>query len=273
MAHPQIATFARLADGGAKPVRKIEGQKTLLSRTIHAIAYNEPHDEFYLPVPFPQAILTFRGGANGEEAPIRILQGPLTQLTSPNRLAVDAVHNEIFVPEEDEVLVFPREANGNVAPIRVLKGPDTQLGASAVAVDPVRNLLVVAGSGRYGGDEAGSRFLIFNRTDQGNVKPKAMIGGPKSGFQSLSGPFTVYPPKGWIIAGDRGEEELASDQSYVGVWSIEDNGDVPPRWRIGGPKGIFQMPRGIALNAKHKELIVTDKRLNAVLTFYFPELF
>jgi hypothetical protein len=33
------------------------------------------------------------------------------------------------------------------------------------------------------------------------------------------------------------------------------------------------MPRGVAVIAKHKEVIVSDKRLNAVLTFYFPEIF
>src|SRR5262245_52336441 len=105
----------------------------------------------------------------------------------------------------DEVLVFRREASGDVAPIRVLKGPDTQLGADAVAIDPLHNLLIVASStGRSTSRGGGDRFLIFNRTDQGNVKPKAIIGGPKSGFQRLSGPFAVYPPKGWIIAGDRG---------------------------------------------------------------------
>jgi len=239
---------------------------------MHAIAYDEIHDEIYLPVPFPQAVLVFRGAANGEESPIRIIQGPLTQMESPNRLGLDAVHNEIFVPEGDRVLVYPREANGNVAPIRVLNGPDTGLGASAVAIDPVRNLLIVAGSNR----RDTTRFRIFNRTDQGNVKPKAVIGGPKSGFLNLSGPFSVYPAKGWIMAGDRGPgqaEEMASDQSYVGVWSVNDNGDVPPRWRIGGPKGVFQMPRGVTYNAKNKELIVSDKRQNAVLTFSMPELF
>jgi len=234
VAHPQVAAFARLADGAAKPVRKLEGQKTFFSRSMHAIAYDEIHDEFYLPVPFPQAVLIFRGGANGEEAPIRIIQGPLTQLQRPNRLAVDAVHNEIFmVGGGDEVWVFPREANGDVAPIRVLKGPDTQLGADAVAVDPVQNLLIVGSStGRSTSRGGGDRFLIFNRTDQGNVKPKAVIGGPKSGFQRLSGPFAVYPPKGWIIAGDRGggaSNEMASNESYVGIWSVNDNGDVPPK--------------------------------------------
>lgn len=33
------------------------------------------------------------------------------------------------------------------------------------------------------------------------------------------------------------------------------------------------MVRGVAVNPKNKELIVSDKRLNAVLMFYFPEMF
>ena len=274
MVHPQIAVFARLANGNAKPVRKIEGQKTLLGRTMHSIAYDEMHDEFVVPQQFGQAILTFRGGADGEEAPIRVIQGSLTQLRNPDRLGIDPVHNEIFVPQGNQVLVFSREANGNVAPIRVLKGPDTQLGASALAVDPVHNLLIVGGRNR---EAAGSRLLIFNRTDEGNVKPKAIIGGPKSGLAHISGPFAVYPPKGQIIVSVRGSSsesnEMSSDECFVGVWSIQDNGDVPPRWTIGGPKGILRMVRGVDLDPKNKSVIVTDKRLNAVLTFYFPEMF
>ena len=240
---------------------------------MHAIAYDEIHDEFVVPQQFAQAILTFRGGADGEEAPIRLIQGSLTQLRNPDRLAVDAVHNEIFVPQGNSVLVFSRQADGNAAPIRVLRGPDTQLGASAVAVDPIHDLLIVGGNVRG----VGSRLLIFNRTDQGNVKPKAVIGGPKSGLRQISGPFAVYPPKGQIIVSVRGStsesNEMSSDECFVGVWSIQDNGDVPPRWTIGGPKGALRMVRGVDLDVKNKSVIVTDKRLNAVLTFYFPEMF
>jgi hypothetical protein len=183
------------------------------------------------------------------------------------------VHNEIFVPQGNSVLVFSREAKGNVAPIRILKGPDTQLGASALAVDPIHDLLVVGGTVRG----VGPRLLIFNRTDQGNVKPKAVIGGPKSGLAHISGPFAVYPPKNEIIVSVRGSSsesnEMSSDECFVGVWSTQDNGDVPPRWTIGGPKGILRMVRGVDLDPKNKSVIVTDKRLNAVLTFYFPEMF
>jgi len=33
------------------------------------------------------------------------------------------------------------------------------------------------------------------------------------------------------------------------------------------------MLRGIALDVKNKNMLVSDRRLNAALTFYFPEIF
>jgi len=280
VAHPQIAAFARLADGATAPVRKIEGQKTLLGRTMHAIPYDPIHDEFSVPQEIGMAVLTFRGAASGEEAPIRVLQGPLTQIRDIERVDVDPVHNELFVPQGDRVLVFPREANGDVAPIRILKGtPDIRMG-SALAIDPLDDLLVISGSlagGREGGgggqSQGQARLLIFNRTDEGNAAPKAVIGGAKSQFRGASGPFVVYSPKGEIITGVGGGGGMSSDLGYVGVWSVHDNGDVPPKWIIGGPHGVFEAIRGVALDPKNKGLIVSDKRRNAVMTFYVPEIF
>ena len=52
----------------------------MLGRTMHSIVYDDLHDEFVVPQQFGQAILTFRGGADGEEAPVRVIQGSLTQL-------------------------------------------------------------------------------------------------------------------------------------------------------------------------------------------------
>ena len=268
MAQPQIATFARLANANSKPLRKIEGQKTLLGRTMHSIAYDPVHDEFTVPQPFSQALLTFRGGANGEEAPIRVIQGPRTQLEDPQRLDVDSVNNEIVVPLGESIVVFPHGQTGDVPPKRILKGPDTTLGAEAVGVDAVHNLLVVAGVGKDG-----LFFRIFDRTAQGNTKPLRLIGGKNSRFSRLGGPFAVYAPKGWILATVRGPGLLASDQAFLGIWSVEDNGDVPPRWTVGGPNGVFRMPRGVTVDAKNKSIIASDKRLNSVLTFYFPEMF
>ena len=257
---------------------------------MHDVRYDAIHDEFLVTNPFAQAVLVFRGGANGEEAPIRVIQGPRTQIgvgspySGVDRAEVDPIHNEIYVPIYNAILVFPREANGDVAPIRVIRGPDTQLnGSNVAAVDPVNNLLVVTARvvlpgtrGRGGNAEDDRRMpgmLIFNRTDSGNVKPRAVIAGPSTAIDRIQ-QIQVYPPKGWIVASMPGEGgKIEPDRVFIGIWSIRDNGDIPPRWKLGGPNTTMKKPRGVALDPKHKELIVADMRLNMVLTFYFPELF
>lgn len=246
---------------------------------MHSIEYDPLHDEFSVPIPFAGAIVTFRGDADGDEAPIRTIQGPLTQIREPSRLAVDPANNEILVPQGRQILVFPREANGNVAPIRILEGPETRLGAGSLAVDPIHDLLIAVGGPVGGGREESGRMtqiLIFDRKASGNTKPLRVIEGPKTLLTSTGGPATIYPPTGKIlvpIRGDVSTEAMIAPDSFVGVWNVTDSGDVPPRWTIGGPKGAFQMVRGVTLNPKYKEVIVSDKRLNAVLTFSFPELF
>ncbi len=61
--------------------------------------------------------------------------------------------------------------------------------------------------------------------------------------------------------------------SYVAVFSIHDQGDVAPRWTIGGPDGTLQKPRGIDLDPENKTVIISDKYLNAVLTYSLPEMY
>jgi len=234
---------------------------------MHGIGYDEIHDEIVVPQAFSQAVLTFRGGATGEEAPIRIIQGSRTQLKAPDRMAIDPVHNEIFIVEQGYILVFPREANGNVAPIRRLEGPDTGVaGFSFVAVDPVHNLLIHGGGGK---------IRIFDRTAHGNVKPKAIIGGPKSGFNGPNGAIAVHAATGMIIAASRvsgtnGSQQL-NNVGEVAVYSIDDNGDVRPRWTIG--RGFLKVPRGVALDPEAKTMIVSDKVGNRIVTFDLPEIF
>jgi hypothetical protein len=175
-----------MAKGGEMPKRVIAGQSTKLSRSMHDIRYDEVHDEYFVTSPFAQAVLAYAGSIDGDQAPVRAIQGPHTQLGS-DRLDVDAVHNELFVPVGNAILVFPRDANGDVAPIRVIRGKDTQLQhASSVVVDPINNVLIVglnidSTSVREGKEFEGA-ILIFNRTDNGNVKPRGVIKGPKSGI-------------------------------------------------------------------------------------------
>ena len=290
MAHPQVAAFARLANGGAKPTRAIAGQNTMFTRTIHDMAYDNVHDEIIVPSFYAFAILTFRGDANGNVAPVRKIWGPHTRLKNPQAVAVDGVHGEIFVPQGNQVLVFPREADGDVAPIRVVEGPDTGLGAGRVTIDPVHNLLITAnaqgeaaegggGGGGRGGGRRVAAIRIFDRLANGNAKPLRVITGEATKDAWL---MTMYPEKGVIFAvvrpgntggleGDISGRYLLDD--YVGVWSVFDDGNVPPRFTIGGPALLLKDARGIAVDPKSKDVMVSDKTLNAIFRFHVPEAF
>lgn len=272
MAHPQIAVFARLAEGGKPPVRRIEGQQTLLGRASHAIVYNEIHDEIVVPQGFAQAILTFRGAARGEEGPIRVIHGNRTQLRDPDPLAVDPVHNEIFVPEDNRILVFPREANGNVAPIRVLRGAD-DLQFEFPGVLPAHNLLVVSAKAGQGQNQ----LLIFDRLAQGNAQPLRVIGGPRTTLGDEIGELRAY--RDWIVVAHevRGRAPADPSRPAVSVWSIHDQGDVLPRWsmNLGLVDGLPVDLKGFDLDPKNRTIVVATGRKpnNAVLTYSFPELF
>jgi len=265
--HPQIAAFARLANGGAKPVRAIAGQHTLFNRTIHDMAYDPVTDEILVPANHAWAILTFRGDANGDVAPIRKIVGPKTQILSPQAVAIDAVHGEVYVPQNRSVLVFPRSANGDVAPIRVLEGPDTGLNnVQRVTIDPVHNLMMVSAAGG---------IRIFDRTASGNTKPLRFI--KVQGDVRL---MTTHPTNSMFFAvirvGENSGENIEGRfglDDFVGVWSVFDDGEVPARLTIGGPGLVLKDARGIALDVKNQNVMVSDKTLNAVLTFHVPEAF
>ncbi|OFW38951.1 MAG: hypothetical protein A3J28_12380 [Acidobacteria bacterium RIFCSPLOWO2_12_FULL_60_22] len=260
MAHPQVAAFARAANGGARPTRAIAGQNTLFTRTIHDMAYDPVRDEIIVPQFFAFAILTFRGDANGDVPPLRKIFGPSTQLKNSQALAVDPVHGEIFVPQGERVLVFSRDVNGDAAPLRILGGPNNDVDASRVTVDPVHNLLIVSG---------GKGIRIYNRTASGDAQPLRSITGPAAAGAVL---MTTHPPSGMIFAAVRMEGRF-EPQDFVGVWSVNDNGEVGPRWTVGGPNFLLKDVRGIAVDPKNKNVIVSDKTLNAVLTFHLPEAF
>jgi hypothetical protein len=277
--------FARLANGNAQPVRRIEGQKTLLHRPIHSIFYDEIHDELVVPNPPGDAVMIFRGGADGEEAPIRIIQGPKTGLIYPDVCTADPVHNEIFVPVRGSgkeqpamIYVFDRTAQGDVAPIRKLGGPDTNLaGNPAVVWD--HDLLL--SSSRRGGSRG---VAVFNRTDTGNAKALRMItGGPKSGTNGPGTPVWIPGTRNFVAETRPFGAKTAADLpgapenyqtpeealTFVGVWSVDDNGDVAPRYTIA--HNILKEFRNIAVDPKNKTIMISDKTANAIYSFSFPE--
>src|SRR5258708_13229192 len=87
-----------MANGNMTPRRIISGQTTQLGRTVHGLAYNPARDEIIVPNPLSDAILVFRGSADGSEPPIRVIQGPCTRLITPHAVSFAVANQEILFP-------------------------------------------------------------------------------------------------------------------------------------------------------------------------------
>ena len=251
---------------------------------MHDIRYDEVNDEIVVPVPYSEAILTFRGDADGQESPIRIIQGPRTG-TVGSRVDVDAIHDELFTynDEEDVIKVFPRDANGDVSPIRTIEGPDTQITAAyGIAVDSINDILVVGLNSGFGTERAAlvddgaepGAILIFNRTDSGNVAPRAVIRGPNTGIIRIN-QIDLNPERRLIVVAMPGiRDQMEPEGAFVGVWSYDDNGDVPPMWKMPiGEVSRMKKPFGVVLNPAEREVIVSDMRNQGILVYSVPEIF
>jgi hypothetical protein len=185
---------------------------------------------------------------------------------------VDPVNNEIYVPSlPNHMLVFDRAASGDAAPKRVLNGGAIGIdGQTGVSVDPVHNLLLI---------NRRNSMYVFDRTASGDDRPKAVIGGPKSGMNNVH-EFQVTE-KGWLIAAGG---DFVGGTGFVGAWSIKDNGDVPPRWKIPVQQLTGYVPYSIIVDPIHKEMMMAaagrsnkirpaNGIMNTVVTFSWPEIF
>lgn len=260
---------------------------------MHGIAYNPVSDEIVVGNPLAAAVLVFRGAASGNEAPIRVIQGPRTKLVFPHSVVLDVKNEEILVLDQNarSVFVFAGNANGDVAPLRIIHGPKTMLErVISAAVDTDRNLIVVSSTGpRQPG------LYIFNRTDSGDIAPQAVIAGPKSGIANDPRQLQVHQDKIYVavengfnrphkytdIAPPPGIDPNTQIVSpwrtdrvgFIGIWKITDRGDVPPLAVIKGPASGLIHPGGIALNPNKNEIYVAESVRNGLLTFLVPEFF
>jgi DNA-binding beta-propeller fold protein YncE len=255
---------------------------------MHGMFYDRVNDEMVVPVALAGAVLVFRGAATGSEEPIRTLQGPHTRILRPDTLSVDLEHNELIVDSgQDSIAIFDRTAKGDAKPLRVIGGPKTGISnIYGLSADPVRNLIFVANrvGEEGGGRDTSDAVLVFNRTDNGDVAPRAKIAGPRTGMLKIR-QLQADPERGQIFVTVKNNRENydpharmpspwnADRPGFIGVWNATDDGDVPPRAVIKGPATGLIWPAGVAINPETAEVFAIDSVSNALFTFSMPELF
>jgi DNA-binding beta-propeller fold protein YncE len=117
------------------------------------------------------SITVYAKDAKGDAAPVRVIQGPKTQMDWPTGIAVDQDRDEIFVANDggNSVLVFAATASGDVAPIRGLKGPKSLISnPTGIYLDKANDELWVASFGNH-------TAAVYNPKANGDVAPVRIV--------------------------------------------------------------------------------------------------
>ena len=206
---PMLAVYNKYAKGDDKPVRVLRGNHTGLedphgigldtkNRWVFVANYGNvaahpdgggnslPGKGYGEMLPGsgryePPSITVYPLDARGDNPPLRVIEGPDTQLNWPAHISVDEEHGDVYVANDgtDAVLVFHVTDSGNVRPTRVLKGLKTQIkNPTGVFVDTVNNELVVANMGNH-------RATVYARTAEGDTPPIRTIRTAPNGTPAL----------------------------------------------------------------------------------------
>ena len=109
--------------------------------------------------------------ASGDTAPLRVIEGPKTQLNWPALLYYDQERGDLYVANDvdNSILVFRRDDRGDVAPSRVIKGPKTGLmNPTGIFLDTKNDELWVSNMGNHSA-------TVFRRTASGDAAPLRTI--------------------------------------------------------------------------------------------------
>lgn len=191
---PQVAVYRKGASGNEQPKRLLIGDKTQLSDS-HGMAIDTKRKLLFVDnwgniaddaIPGsgrfgPPTITVYRLDANGDEPPLRIIQGPKTGLDWPGALSVDPATGDLFVANDmgQALIVFHGTDQGDVAPYRMIKGPKTGLTYPVgVFVDGKNNEVWASNIGN-------STATVYPLKASGDVPPLRIIRSAQEGKQSL----------------------------------------------------------------------------------------
>ncbi len=267
-----IPVFAPDQRGNATPVRYIAGIRGF-SITAHEernelFVVNQEGGRYGAPDGQGGAVYVYRKQAEGEERPLRILEGYDTQLEDPHGIALDTENNLMYVGnfgnvhrqdpetgrvygdyEPPSITVYPLDASGNTEPIRIIEGANTLLNwPSHMAYHHERQELFVANDGD-------SSVLVFDASAEGNAAPIRVLKGPRTQI--------IHPPG--IAIDERTDELFVANMGApkVTVFPVTANGDVEPiRVVRGAPEGSQSLmignPGAVGYDTLRGEILVPN---------------
>jgi DNA-binding beta-propeller fold protein YncE len=191
---PRVMVYSKTATGNDKPLRVIEGESTAI-HDAHGIAIDVKRNLMFVGnwgdysdhsvagsgKFYPPSITVYPLNSNGDTAPIRVIQGPKTQLDWAGAMKVDPDTGDLYVANDvsSSILVFKETDKGDVAPSRVIKGAKTRLSHPAgLSLDLKHKELWVSNMGN-------SSATCYSLTANGDAAPIRTIRSAPAGYVSV----------------------------------------------------------------------------------------
>jgi hypothetical protein len=255
-----IVVFPNKSAGDPKPMRKLH-----VTHRAQSMALDDQTGDLFLSVQYPPQVAVYSKTANGEDKPVRLIEGPKTNLSDVHGLALDTKSKLLYINswgnisdyrvagsgrfEAPSIEVFHTDANGDVAPLRVIQGPKTQLDwPGAMSIDSATGDLYVA-------NDVGQSILVFHGSDQGDVAPFRVIKGPKTHLSYPSG----------VFVDTKNKEVWATNlgNSSATVYALTASGDVAPLRIIRGAEESkqslkFGKTQALVYDTKRDQILVPN---------------
>ena len=207
------------------------------------VALDAVHEEVAVTVESINKVAIYRRLAEGEEKPLRVIQGTATGLADPHGIFIDGQNNEIFVANHDSYHDAIVEDNPNTVQAQLARG------IASLSV-PTERQQLRSSNGKF----IEPSITVYARTAENNAAPVRIIRGPKT---ELTLPMKVFL--------DTVHNELFvanSGTNSILVFSRTANGDVAPIRKIQGPATNLRKPVGLFVDVKNDEVWATSPELH-----------
>jgi serine/threonine protein kinase, bacterial len=255
-----ISVYPPGSNGNATPSQIISGPNADLSDPagiavdsagniyVANIAATPPGSNYY------GSVNIYPPGSNGNVAPVAAIWGP--DVRGATGVAVDKNGN-IFVlanndqgfatDDEPDIAEYAPGSNGKAIPTNLIAGKQTGLSnpdAKSIALDPVNGDIYVV-------DSLTNQVLVFDAGSNGDVSPKAIIGGANT---LLVQPYGIAVDAGGAIyvANSTGSATGQKGAGSITIYSPGSGGNVAPSAVIsapasGGDETDLSFPSGLAV--------------------------
>ena len=241
-----LMVFKYDAHGDVPPSRSLRAAAT----GTWGVGLDLVHDEVAITVQHINKVAVYRRLAEGEDEPLRIIQGPNTGLSDPHGIFIDADNNEIFVANHDsyhEVLSGEEDTNAVTAAIARGTATPESLVRQRSGLRPSKGKFVEPS------------IAVYSRTAEGDAVPRRIIRGLRT---ELNLPMKV------IVDTAHNELFVAnSGTNAILVFSRTADGDVAPIRKIQGPGTGIRKPVGLVIDSKNDEIWATNPEEHSATVF------